>query len=98
MSEREECPTCGALDGNHSWTCSSAPAAWRAANFHKVVMLFNDRCVAMEQRGDRLVGQVTLWQGKFRIVAHENNQLRKRLRALEARVEALAEKKLELRL
>jgi hypothetical protein len=29
---------------------------------------------------DRLTKEATLWQGKFRIVAHENNVLRRKLR------------------
>lgn len=107
MSEREQCqdPKCLAFDGQHAWWCPSAPAEWRAANFQRVVKSFNDQCRQLELRVSRLVKQVTFWQGKFRIVTHENNQLRKRLRTfevrfkeLEARVERLAEKKLELRL
>lgn len=35
-----------------------------------------------DKYGARMASLVTLWQGKFEIVRHENNALRKRLRAL----------------
>jgi hypothetical protein len=87
---RTKCPECGAYDG-HGIECElKTPAEWRAAalQYHKawnesekpVRERYKERYEHWDRSIRKACEQVTHWQGKFRIVKHENNQLRKKLK------------------
>jgi hypothetical protein len=91
MIEETKCDLCGALNGTHGFTypnqtqgesipCpnqSKEEALKSLKNYHSAwLKLENER----RNRDKKLFDAVTFWQGKFRIVCHENNKLRKKIR------------------
>ena len=85
MSEQPEVqvpcpdPNCGAT-GGHYLRCSLAPLEVRLANFEQFTerqtRLIHDLRALLQRHRELAV----LWHGKFALVKHENNCLRKKLR------------------
>lgn len=82
----ERCPECSALHGEHHPLCSLATDAYKAGqleHYYKAWLAQEEkhrsRIAAMRGHLSYWREAVTRWQGKFRIVAHENNVLRRRL-------------------
>lgn len=78
---RERCPDpkCGAYTG-HSPFCSLATAEYKAEQMVQYYSAWLRDVSHYREKAERLREQVTLWQGKFAILKHENNQLRKKIR------------------
>lgn len=77
MSEPDGCPDCGTLRSwrfpHYDWCVHNAPAA-----LSKAVKSWRRTAGDAFDREKRLREQVTLWQGKFAMVKHENNALRRK--------------------
>lgn len=78
------CIECGAVRG-HAPGCGQQTREELAAQFK--VYLANWRSMSFQHanRQKELQDLVTFWQGKFRIVAAENNALRRKLKGTEAK-------------
>lgn len=72
----QKCPECGAYKG-HGIECSRQDWKETALRYYNIWLSGELRDRVMRAR---LVAQVVFWQGKFTIVRHENNMLRKKLR------------------
>lgn len=73
-------PKCQAYGGGHTPECPLAPPEYKAEQLLRFVRICHEyrqtlRCYRTE---------IALWQGKFAVLKHENNALRRRLRAKEA--------------
>lgn len=82
MSERVRCPDpkCGAFDGHHGPHCEMAPDEWKL-RWLPVYLRNRDKAIGeLYRTQDHLRALVTLWQGKYALVKHENNQLRRKLK------------------
>lgn len=75
-NKAEKCPECNALKG-HSITCSLQSVEEKAAQ----TMIYYNAWLHAQVVSQRLKAQVTFWQGKHAMLRHENNKLRKRLKA-----------------
>lgn len=80
MSEETNCPECGYRSNSegatHTSTCSLIDL--RSAKLHLKDARFWSELYS--KRISVFMAQAQRWEGKFRIVCHENNQLRKKLR------------------
>ena len=75
----EFCRDCGAR-GRHVLDCS-----WQSyAGAIDGMMGYYQAWIDQSNANNRIRRDVTLWEGKYRIVKHENNKLRKRLYEKEA--------------
>lgn len=76
----DNCPECHHCGGFHAMNCQSVlPEQW-PEHFRRYVSTMDSM---IKRRDEALKYQhhmLTFWQGKFAIVKHENNQLRKKLR------------------
>ena len=83
-----ECPGCGALKG-HGWWCKLASPEERVVLLERELEWWKARTNEAYNALRRQSELVQLWHGKWAIVKHENNQLRKQLwRLNEARAVA----------
>jgi len=73
---------CGARLPGHSPTCKYATVEEKDANIKFMNEVYQKKSSAMEILRVKLCDQITFWQGKFRIVIHENNVLRKKFEML----------------
>lgn len=75
-------PRCGSF-GAHTYACRTHPAEHRYEETYQALQRLRADMKRRLQDKDhtiqRLKEQVTLWQGKYRIVCTENNALRKKL-------------------
>lgn len=79
--EPVRCPECTAYNGKHCFDCSlqtvEEKIAWGP--------YYHDAWLDQQRRdsdyGTRLRALVTLWQGKHALLRHENNKLRKKVKA-----------------
>jgi len=68
------CPECRRLH-NHEIDCSLAPheyRVWKIKAIQRKLMFLKDKNLGLARAA-------IMWEGKFRIVKHENNQLRRKL-------------------
>lgn len=86
QQEHAPCPDkgCGARFG-HSLVCRLASVEERAEQRDVAVQGWHT-CIA---KAERLLHQVTFWQGKHAILRLENNKLRRKVHALKENIEAL---------
>lgn len=77
-----QCEECQFWHGSHALTCSRLTVESLLLNYE------GERTCALHNRGAfdiqhrRLTEQLTLWQGKFHALGHENNKLRAIMRSL----------------
>jgi hypothetical protein len=69
------CPQCGRFK-DHTISCIACPADLKEVLYQKML----DREHWMKSRILKAMIESEIWQGKFRTVKHENNQLRKKLK------------------
>jgi hypothetical protein len=88
QEQRAPCPDkgCGARFG-HSLICRLASVEERAAQRDTAVQGWHKSI----SEAERLRQQVVFWQGKFAMVKHENNKLRRKVEALTENCELLLE-------
>jgi len=94
VTESIHCDECHVVDlarYGHHWNCSKADTTWeQKAEYWKQAY---QRMLKMNDQNTkafrRLNEQVTLWQGKFKAVKHENNQLRKKFQQARVRKRTL---------
>jgi hypothetical protein len=74
------CEECKAVRGQHSGYCSRQTLEQAIASYKSLAARYSSEADRYGKGMEHLREQVTLWQGKFRIVAHENNRLRAKWR------------------
>ena len=88
ITAQERCSECRAYDvGGGGWKhgieCSQVTAEERAQRWQESYQMLYDRERKTQSRHNAAITrwheQVTLWQGKFQAVKHENNKLRNKL-------------------
>jgi len=78
--DRIQCPhpQCGAFDGHHP-LCPIAPDEWRAAHFLQYVSNYEARLQRLQKALNRQIELTSVWHGRWAMVKHENNKLRKKV-------------------
>jgi uncharacterized protein (DUF305 family) len=78
MSEDEQCFECGYYRGHHADSCGHTTIEQLRERLKSVHELEKRNRTACEIQFRRMKEQLTLWQGKFHALRHENNKLRRR--------------------
>lgn len=80
LTERARCPDpkCGAYEGHHV-LCDLQSVEHKASQAVAYYYAWLEEHKRYSSLYDRHKKGVTFWQGKFRMVKHENNTLRKKL-------------------
>jgi hypothetical protein len=76
-----KCVECGASTTKTSWHSGACSLAPRSQLLHFAQLYFHN-CKASQDHSRRLRDLIAHWEGKYRIVKHENNQLRKQSKTL----------------
>lgn len=80
MSEPNPCPECLMYGGFHEWSCQSVPDDSLVTHLRRYARTFlngQERYRGALKRQQELT---VFWHGKFSLVSHENNVLRRQLR------------------
>jgi hypothetical protein len=72
---RHPCGECGLYEPDHRLTCGMQTIEQRAAR----AVILQQQTQSRLRRIMALEGSVTFWQGKYSIVKHENNKLRRKV-------------------
>ena len=70
-----KCPLCGAYGGHHHWKCGKATTN----DLRQVIKYLEEKNKSTSEYTQKAHERAILWEGKYRIVCHENNKLRKKL-------------------
>lgn len=75
------CEHCGTYEiYNHCTDCPTVPIEEKARRYKEAYERRGKELQREREHAGKWHKEVTLWQGKFRIVAWENNKLRKKLK------------------
>lgn len=74
-----KCKSCGIFNGHHTINCKELTDKDKLEEYPRIVKDYLENLNYIRSLQNRITKEITFWQGKFRIVAHENNMLRRKL-------------------
>ncbi len=74
-----KCESCGIFNGHHTIDCKELTDDDKLKEYPRIVKEYLGNLDYIRSLQKRITKEITFWQGKFRIVAHENNMLRKKI-------------------
>lgn len=75
----ERCKDCGCFFGGHTYRCKNLSDKDKLDMYPRLAEAYSTNLNYTEHLRKKITKEMTFWQGKFRIVAHENNMLRRKL-------------------